>query len=118
MKLSAPTEGYAPGAWFIQDSPLRKAIFMTRCGGSSGDCLFYLDWKNRSLKNISDDLFLIDGPVIEDVDGDGISEIFVTAPDVGARRRAAPLEGWHLPCLVADLETSIRDLRTIGGCWR
>jgi hypothetical protein len=79
MKLSAPTEGYAPGAWFIKDSPLRKAIFMTRCGGSSGDCLFYLDWKNRSLKNISDDLFLIDDPVIEDVDGDGISEIFVTA---------------------------------------
>jgi hypothetical protein len=38
-----------------------------------------LDWKRRALKNISDGLMVIDQPAIEDVDGDGISEIFVAA---------------------------------------
>jgi hypothetical protein len=77
--LNARTMGYSPGAWFLTESPLRKAIFFTRCGGSSGGCLFYLNWKERKLEPISNDLYMIEPPAFEDVDGDGFSEIFVTA---------------------------------------
>ncbi len=49
VRLNAPTIGYWPGAWFLQESPLRKAVFITRCAGSSGGCLFDLDWKRRAL---------------------------------------------------------------------
>jgi hypothetical protein len=77
--LNARTMGYSPGAWFITESPSRKAIFFTRCGGSSGGCLFYLNWKERRLEPITDDLYMIEPPAFEDVDGDGISEIFITA---------------------------------------
>ena len=78
-KLNAPTQGYSPGAWFLSESPLRKALFQTRCGGSSGDCLFYLDWKNRALDSIADGLFMIEEPQILDLYGDGHHEIFLTA---------------------------------------
>ena len=55
MKLSAPSAGYDPGAWFINEPPINKALFMTRCGGSSGDCLYYLDFKQRALRVVSED---------------------------------------------------------------
>jgi len=77
LKLQAQTLGYAPGAWFLEESPLRKAIFMTRYGGSSGHGLFYLDWKKRSLELITHDIFLRDDPIFEDLDKDGVVEIFV-----------------------------------------
>jgi hypothetical protein len=58
LTLHAPTEGYAPGvAWFLNESP-RKAIFETRCGGSSGDCFYYLNLRKSTLEPISDDYFL------------------------------------------------------------
>jgi hypothetical protein len=56
-----------------------KAIFMTRYGGSSGNGLFYLDWKKRALELISDDFYLHREPLIEDLNGDGLSELFITA---------------------------------------
>jgi hypothetical protein len=76
MKLIAPTLGYAGGAWFLDESP-RKAIFRTRCGGSSGTCLFYLDLKMRSLKPITGEVYIEGAPDFEDVDGDGTTEILV-----------------------------------------
>jgi len=77
--LNAPSEGYSPGAWFIKDSPLPKAIFQTRYGGSSGNGLFYLNWKKRSLELITDDFYMLRSPVYEGVEVDGNSEIFITA---------------------------------------
>jgi hypothetical protein len=77
--LNAPTMGYSPDAWFINDSPMPKAVFMTRYGGSSGDGLFYLNWKKRALELISDDYYIGGAPLIEDFDGEGHSEIFITA---------------------------------------
>src|SRR5208337_832334 len=55
MKLGAPTAGYSPAAWFIRESPLNKALFMTRCQGSGGNCLYYLDFKKRVLETVSED---------------------------------------------------------------
>ena len=79
LTLNAPTAGYSSGdAWFL-DEPVRKAIFETRCGGSSGDCLFYLDLCKRSLELISDDYFIEGTPTFEDIDHDGNAEIFVPA---------------------------------------
>ena len=79
LTLNASSEGYGPGkAWFLDESP-RKAIFETRCGGSSGDCFFYLDLKKRSLEQISDDYFLEGKPVFEDIDHHGNAEIFIPA---------------------------------------
>ncbi|WP_331960912.1 hypothetical protein [Candidatus Binatus sp.] len=86
LTLSAPTEGYAPGAWFLDESP-RKAVFQTRCGGSSGECLFYLDLHKHSLEPISDYYFLEGEPVFEDLDHDGNAEIFI--PARGRDRTAA-----------------------------
>ena len=79
MNVTAPTAGYSPAAWFIDEAPLRKMILMTRCGGSSGRCLYYLDFEKRVLKPIDDDIFIEQGVVVEDVDGDGTAEIFVKA---------------------------------------
>ena len=76
--LHAPTEGYEPGAFFLNESP-RKAILQTRCGGSSGECLFYLDWHKHRLKPISDDYFLEGDPLFKDIDHDGRDEIFIPA---------------------------------------
>jgi hypothetical protein len=78
LTLNAPSAGYAPGAWFLDESP-RKAIFETRCGGSSGECFFYLDLHKRSLEQISDDYFLEGKPTFEDIDHDGNAEIFIPA---------------------------------------
>ncbi|MGD0118885.1 MAG: hypothetical protein ABSD30_12525, partial [Candidatus Binatus sp.] len=79
LTLNAPTAGYGSGdAWFLDES-VRKAIFETRCGGSSGDCLFYLDLRKRSLELLSDDYFIEGTPTFEDIDHDGNAEIFVPA---------------------------------------
>lgn len=77
LKLKAQSLGYAPGAWFLKEKPHPKAIFMTRYGGSSGTGLFYLNLKNKSLDLISGGVFLEGQPVFEDLDGDGIAEIFL-----------------------------------------
>jgi hypothetical protein len=77
LRLSAPTEGYYSGAWFLDERPFRKAVFRSRCGGSSGPCLWFLNLKKRSLDPITDD---IEGePIFEDIDDDGQAEIFVPA---------------------------------------
>ncbi len=73
-QLHAPTEGYLPGAWFIQEGSLRKAIFRTRYGGSSGAGLFYLNSNKPELELIAQDL--VEEPVIVDFIGDGNAEIF------------------------------------------
>src|SRR5579862_4540386 len=78
LKLTAPSYGYDGGAWFLNESP-RKAIIRTRCGGSSGPCLFFLDLKKRALQAISDDIFLEGEPVFTDIDGDGNAEIMLPA---------------------------------------
>lgn len=78
LTLNAPSAGYAPGAWFLDESP-RKAIFKTRCGGSSGSCFFYLDLHKRSLEQISDEYFLEGEPTVEDIDHDGNAEVFIPA---------------------------------------
>ncbi len=77
LKLAAETMGYAPAVWFLDESPERKAVFMTRYGGSSGLGLFYLDLKKKSLDLITDDIFLEELPLFEDMDQDGIAEIFL-----------------------------------------
>jgi len=76
MKLGAPTAGYSPAAWFIRESPLNKALFMTRCQGSGGNCLYYLDFKKRVLETVSEDCLQAD-PRFEDIDHDGTAEIFL-----------------------------------------
>jgi hypothetical protein len=77
LKLTAETAGYAPAAWFLDESPERKAVFMTRYGGSSGLGLFYLDLKKKSLDLITGDISLDELPLFEDIDRDGIAEIFL-----------------------------------------
>ncbi len=79
LTLNAPTEGYGPGAAWFLDEYERKAIFETRCGGSSGSCFFYLDLHKRALELISDDYFLEGEPIFEDIDHDGNAEIFIPA---------------------------------------
>lgn len=79
MSVSAPTFGYAPMAWFINEAPTRKMVLQPRCGGSSGECLYYLDFQKRALKPIDDDIFIEQGVTIKDIDGDGTAEIFVKA---------------------------------------
>jgi hypothetical protein len=76
-KLEAESLGYAPMAWFLEESPVRKALIRTRSGGSSGDGLYYLDPKTESLELISDGIYLEEDPVFEDVDQDGNSEILL-----------------------------------------
>jgi hypothetical protein len=77
LKLKAESIGYAPAAWFINESPHPKAIFMTRYGGSSGTGLFYLNMNKKSLDLISSPMFLEAYPKFLDLDGDGVKEIFL-----------------------------------------
>jgi hypothetical protein len=77
LHLKAETMGYAPAAWFLNEPPHPKAIFMTRYGGSSGDGLFYLDLNKKSLDLISGNVYLENQPTVEDIDGDGMAEIFL-----------------------------------------
>jgi hypothetical protein len=77
LRLRAQSLGYAPGAWFLNEKPHPKAIFMTRYGGSSGTGLFYLNLNKKSLDLISGRVYLEGQPVFEDLDGDGMAEIFV-----------------------------------------
>lgn len=79
LTLNAPSEGYGSGRAWSLDEFVRKAIFETRCGGSSGDCLFYLDLHKRALELISDDYFIEGTPTFEDIDRDGNAEIFIPA---------------------------------------
>jgi len=76
LKLHAETHGYSPGAWFLAESPVRKAIFRTRYHGSVGDALFSLDFQKRTLHLFTEDT-VWDDPVLADVDGDGVAEILV-----------------------------------------
>jgi hypothetical protein len=76
MKLNAPSMGYSPGAWFFRESPVNKVLFSTRCGGSCGDCLFYLDSGQRALKEIGEGCLQAE-PTLEDADHDGVAEIFL-----------------------------------------
>jgi len=77
LKLRAQSLGYAPGAWFLDENPHPKAIFMTRYGGSSGTGLFYLNLKKKSLDLISGGVYLEGQPIFEDLDGDGMAEIYI-----------------------------------------
>ncbi|HUN59348.1 MAG TPA: hypothetical protein VMU41_14645 [Candidatus Binataceae bacterium] len=77
LTLDAPTQGYSSGAWFLNESP-RKVILQTRCGGSSGNCLFYLDLKKGALVQITDDYDGSD-PTFEDIDHGSDAEIFFPA---------------------------------------
>jgi hypothetical protein len=77
LRLKAQSQGYAPGGWFLNEKPHPKAIFMTRYGGSSGTGLFYLNLNKKSLDLISGDIYLEGRPVFEDLDGDGMAEIFI-----------------------------------------
>ncbi len=79
LAVTAPSLGYAPGAWFIEEAPVRKMLLQTRCGGSSGNCLYYLDEKKHALEPVDEEIFIEGGVAIEDVDGDGTAEIFVKA---------------------------------------
>ena len=77
LRLKAQSFGYAPGAWFLKEEPHPKAIFMTRYAGSSGAGLFYLNAKTKSLDLISDGVFIEGRPEFEDLDGDGMAEIYL-----------------------------------------
>lgn len=88
LKIKAQSIGYAPGGWFLKEKPHPKAIFMTRYGGSSGTGLFYLNVEKKSLDLISDGIFIEGQPILEDVDGDGIAEIYL--PGRGRDRTSQP----------------------------
>jgi hypothetical protein len=88
MRLKAQSYGYHPGAWFLNEAPHAKAVFMTRYGGSSGSGLFYLNLKKKSLELISGPVFLEDHPEFLDLDGDGTAEIFM--PGRGRDRTSQP----------------------------
>lgn len=88
LRLKAESIGYAPGAWFIKESPHPKAIFMTRYGGSSGVGLFYLNLKKKSLDLISGPVLIEGSPEFLDIDGDGMAEVFL--PGRGRDRTSNP----------------------------
>ncbi|HSB11749.1 MAG TPA: hypothetical protein VLM38_19830 [Blastocatellia bacterium] len=74
-ELQAQTMGYNAYAWFLNESP-PKAIILTRYQGSSGDGIFYLDLKKRSLRLMTDDL-AVSYAFFEDINNDGAKEVFV-----------------------------------------
>jgi hypothetical protein len=88
LKLKAESLGYSPGAWFLNELPYPKVVLMTRYGGSSGAGLFYLDLKKKSLDLISGPVFLEGKPEFLDMDGDGMTEIFL--PGRGRDRTSQP----------------------------
>jgi hypothetical protein len=88
LRLKAESHGYNPGAWFLNESPYPKAVFMTRSGGSSGSGLFYLNLKKKSLDLISGPIILEGHPEFVDMNGDGISEVFL--PGRGRDRTSQP----------------------------
>ena len=86
--VSAPSFGYSMDAWFQDENP-RKLVVETRCGGSSGGCLYGLQLDKESLAPITDlpkasyyiegsDL-LPGGVAFEDINADGAAEIFIEA---------------------------------------
>ncbi len=75
LTLGAPSEGYAPAAWFLDESPNRRAFFMTRRDGSSGAALFCLEGRQREFQEIPPNL--TDYPDFVDLDRDGHAEICV-----------------------------------------
>jgi len=88
LRLKAESHGYNPGAWFLNEQPHAKAVFMTRDGGSSGSGLFYLNLKKKSLELVSGPVFLEGHPEFQDIDGDGMAEIFL--PGRGRDRTSEP----------------------------
>jgi hypothetical protein len=86
LTLYADSLGYAPGAWFLNESP-RKAIFQTRCVGSSGMCLYYLSLPKRVLDQIEGTATLQSSPTFEYFKHDRNAAIFVT--DRGYDRNGA-----------------------------
>ena len=116
LTLNAPTMGYKPGAWFLDESP-RKAIFETRYSGSSGAGLFYLDPKKQSLELVSDHYDIEGEPIFEDIDHDANAEVFIPARgrDRTATQGAALLKwtgstyrvwwpDWNLPPYVVNAQ--------------
>ena len=87
-KCKAESIGHSPAAWFLDEPPHPKALFMTRYGGSSGDGLFYLNLKKKSLDLVSNGVLLVDNPIVADFDGDGMAEVFL--PGRGYDRTARP----------------------------
>lgn len=88
LRLEAESRGYAPGAWFLSEAPCPKAIFRTRYGGSSGEGLFHLNTRKRSLDLISGPVLLEGEPEFVDIDGDGVAEVFL--PGRGRDRTSRP----------------------------
>jgi hypothetical protein len=88
LRLKAESHGYNPGAWFLNELPHLKAVFMARSGGSSGSGLFYLNLKKKSLDLISGPIILEGHPEFVDMNGDGIAEIFL--PGRGRDRTSQP----------------------------
>jgi hypothetical protein len=86
LTLHVVSFGYSPGAWFLDESP-RKAIFQARCLGSTGSCLYYLDWRKRALEQIDGTASLQGPPVFEYLNHNPSATIFVT--DRGYDRNAA-----------------------------
>ena len=77
LTVAAPSDGYSSGAWFLNEKP-RKAIFETRCDGSGGDCLYYLNLSKRSLEQIDGTASLQNPPTIEYLNHDLNASFFVT----------------------------------------
>jgi hypothetical protein len=77
LALHADSFGYSPGAWFLDESP-HKAIFETRCDGSGGDCLYYLNLSKRSLEQIDDTATLQNPPTVEYLGHERNASFFLT----------------------------------------
>jgi hypothetical protein len=88
LRLKAESYGYDPGAWFLDEPPHPKAVFMARYGGSSGSGLFHLNLEKKSLDLISGPVFLEGHPQFLDLDSDGMAEIFL--PGRGRDRTSQP----------------------------
>lgn len=88
LNLKAPSAGYAPDGWFLDDASAPAAILQTRYGGSSGNALFLLDLRRRSLELITPSMFVEGPPVFVDLDDDGVAEIVVSGR---GRDRTSPI---------------------------
>jgi hypothetical protein len=94
IKLYAESLGPGSGAWFLDEAPVRKALFSTR-GGSTGNLLFYLDFQKRSLTPINDGVLLQEDPIFKDVNKDGVAEIFLVGRGRDRSGNGAGLLHWQ-----------------------